>query len=83
MREAVKKLHQWWNSIGRVSPWVFGQNARYFVSLTGASLTFSDVVTSDERERQSWTVLTTQSEGMLKIEDPALDQAMYVLESWL
>ena len=55
----------------------------YFVNLTGASLTFSVVVTSDERERQSWMVLTTQPEGMLKVEDPALDQAMYVLESWL
>jgi hypothetical protein len=55
----------------------------YFVNMKGASLTFSVVVTSDERERQSRMVLTTQSEGMLKVEDPALDQAMYVLESWL
>lgn len=53
MREGVKKLHQWWNSIGRVSPGSLDRMRVYFISLTGASLTFSDVVTSDERERQS------------------------------
>ena len=33
----------------------------YFVRLAGASLTFTFVVASEERERQSWMVRITQS----------------------
>ena len=65
---------------------IFGSFDRirgYLVSLTGASLTLSFVVASEGCDRQSWIVLTAQSEGILKVEDPALDQMTYVLDIWL
>jgi len=58
-RGVDKVLNGRFGSVTRL--WSANKMGSYFASLMGASLTSSFVVASEERERQSWMVRTTQS----------------------